>query len=106
MKLDVNPRLAMRISKESEIRDLVYHLQRHLTAIATEVNLLAEGAIEGRYAATDTAPTGVGKNADIIWRKTVSEAGTAGSKYVHVGHICVASGDPATWVPIRWLTGN
>jgi len=35
-----------------------------------------------------------------------TEAGTAGSKYVVFGWMCVSAGTPGTWVPLRVLTGN
>lgn len=34
------------------------------------------------------------------------ETGTAGAKYVINGWVCVTSGTPGTWVPMRTLTGN
>lgn len=37
---------------------------------------------------------------------TASELGTAGSKYVIIGWVCTAQGDPGTWVQQRVLTGN
>ena len=43
---------------------------------------------------------------DKIENKTASELGTAGSKYVLIGWVCTAQGDPGTWVQQRVLTGN
>lgn len=107
MKLDQNVKLLQdSIGGDPALQRLVYHLQRYLESVALQVNQLSEGDIQARYNATDLAPSGAGKNGDIVWRKTVSEAGTTPNKYVHVGHICVVSGNPATWVPIRWPTGN
>jgi hypothetical protein len=41
-----------------------------------------------------------------IFKANPTEAGTAGSKYVIFGWICIASGTPGTWVEMRALTGN
>lgn len=43
---------------------------------------------------------------DICDNITPSEQGTAGSKYVINGWICITAGTPGTWVPSRTLTGN
>lgn len=42
---------------------------------------------------------------DKIENKNAVEAGTAGSKYVVIGWVCVAQGDPGTWREQRVLTG-
>ncbi|MFD0716243.1 glycosyl hydrolase family 28-related protein [Paenibacillus sp. GCM10027626] len=43
---------------------------------------------------------------DRILNTAPSEQGTAGSKYIIDGWVCVASGTPGTWVEQRTLTGN
>jgi hypothetical protein len=43
---------------------------------------------------------------DKIENTTASELGTAGSKYVIIGWVCTAQGDPGTWLEQRVLTGN
>ena len=43
---------------------------------------------------------------DKIENKGASELGTAGSKYVLIGWVCTAQGDPGTWLQQRVLTGN
>lgn len=77
-----------------------------LRQIAVQVNLVSEGRIDAHYNAMDAVPTGAGKNGDIVWKRTVSEAGAAGSKYVIIGFICTVSGNPGTWLQMRVLTGN
>jgi len=43
---------------------------------------------------------------DIILNMSPTELGDAGSKYVVLGWVCIASGTPGTWVEMRCLTGN
>lgn len=82
-------------------------LQRELREHATQVNLLSEGRIAGFYTALTAAPTsGSWMQGDTIKNSAPAELGTAGSKYVIEGWICVASGAPGTWVQKRCLTGN
>lgn len=53
------------------------------------------------------APTGnKWAQGNFCWNSTPTEQGTAGSKYVVLGWVCVASGTPGTWLPCRTLTGN
>ncbi|MGL6246208.1 hypothetical protein [Pseudomonas sp.] len=82
-------------------------LQRELREHATQVNLLSEGRIAGRYAATTAPPTsGDWMQGDEVHNSTPTEIGTAGSKYFIDGWKCIASGTPGTWVQKRCLTGN
>lgn len=50
---------------------------------------------------TGTWPTGA-----TVANTTVTELGSAASKYVVTGWICVAGGTPGTWLEMRALTGN
>ena len=50
--------------------------------------------------------SGTWTQGDKRWNPIPAESGTAGSKYVTIGWICVASGTPGTWVDMRCLTGN
>lgn len=77
-----------------------------LRRIATQINLVSEGRVDGAYNAVDAIPTGAGKNGDFVRKRTVTEAGAAGSKYVIIGFVCTASGNPGTWREMRVLTGN
>ena len=75
--------------------------------IAQQVNGLSEGMIAASYSALTAAPTtGTWMQGDMIKNKTPTELGTAASKYVVTGFICVASGTPGTWLQARVLTGN
>lgn len=82
-------------------------LQRELREHATQVNLISEGRIAGRYSALTAAPTsGDWMQGDEVTNLAPTELGTAGSKYFIDGWKCVASGTPGTWVQKRCLTGN
>lgn len=82
-------------------------LQRELREHATQINLLSEGRITGRYTATTAAPTsGAWMQGDSVDNSAPAELGVAASKYVILGWVCVVSGTPGTWVQKRCLTGN
>lgn len=78
-----------------------------LRDVAKYVNALAAGsfgAISGKGTAAPTS--GTWGQGDYIANSNRTEAGTAGSKYVVMGWVCVAGGTPGTWVESRTLTGN
>lgn len=82
-------------------------LQRELREHAVQINLISEGRIAGSYTALTSVPTsGTNMQGDSVKNSTPTELGTAGSKYVIEGWVCVASGTPGTWVQKRFLTGN
>ncbi|MFU2327734.1 hypothetical protein [Pseudomonas sp. NFX98] len=82
-------------------------MQRELREHATQINLLSEGRIAGLYTAQATIPTaGPYIQGDFVRNSAPSELGAASSKYVIFGWLCVVSGDPATFVQCRYLTGN
>lgn len=97
MKLNTSPRVG--------IADPV--LQRELREHAVQVNGLSEGRIAAEYGARPTVPTtGTFAQGDFVRNSAPVEVGTAGSKYIVFGWICVASGTPGTFVQCRFLTGN
>lgn len=61
-----------------------------------------------KFAASGTAPpvSGTWAQGDVLRNSAPVELGTAGSRYVLTGWICVASGTPGTWRELRSLTGN
>lgn len=73
---------------------------------AIQVNQVSEGRIDGHYNARSSIPTGAGANGDKVWKAPVSEEGAVQARYVIIGWICTASGDPGTWREMRVLTGN
>lgn len=78
-----------------------------LKRVAYQLNQLSEGSIVAKYNAV-TAPPTTGRfvQGDFIANSAPSELGGAGSKYVITGWICTVSGNPATFVQARVLTGN
>ena len=82
-------------------------LQRELREHATQVNNLTEGRIAAVTNATTAAPTsGPNQQGDFVRNSAPTELGSASSKYVIFGWVCVVSGTPGTWVEFRGLTGN
>ena len=75
--------------------------------IETQVNLLAEGRLQGRhFTATSIPTTGDFAQGDIIWKSDPTEAGSSSSKYVILGWVCTVAGSPGTLLEMRVLTGN
>ncbi len=102
MRLQDNP-----YYPDRDLPSLVRQLDTIYRQIATQVNALSEGRIAGAYAADTAAPTaGPHVQGDTVRNLAPVEAGTAGSMYVVLGWVCVASGTPGTWVETRALTGN
>lgn len=101
MKLVISPRLPYTYQHG--------HFMTLLREAEAQVNALAEGQISANYNAHTAAPTGTAQSyaqGDFIRNSEPTEQGTAGSKYVVLGFLCVASGTPGTWVECRCLTGN
>jgi hypothetical protein len=82
-------------------------LIRELREHATLINLMSDGRISGTNNAATTAPdSGVHAWGDFVRNREPVEAGDPGSAYVVFGWLCVAGGDPGTWVECRFHTGN
>jgi hypothetical protein len=83
------------------------NLERELKEHATIINLMTDGRLSGTNNATTAAPTtGVHARGDFVRNSQPSEAGAAASKYVVLGWVCTAGGEPGTWLACRVLTGN
>lgn len=86
---------------------LLLALMDRLRDAGVKVNALAEGRISAREGTATTAPTGGDwTQGDYVTNSAPSELGSAGSKYVVLGWVCVASGAPGTWKECRTLTGG
>lgn len=97
MKLRSSPRVGI---KDPDIQG---EFREH----AQQVNALSEGRIGGTYNAQTAAPTaGMYAQGDFVRNSAPVEAGAPGSAYVILGWICVAGGEPGTFLPVRALTGN
>jgi hypothetical protein len=82
-------------------------LERELREHALLLNLMTDGRLTGTNNATTAAPTtGDHARGDFVRNSEPSEAGSASSKYVILGFLCVTAGTPGTWVEVRALTGN
>jgi len=101
MKLITDPRLP------TETQQLVLKLTNILRDVTNQLNNLTEGRISAVYNA-QPAPPASGQNyaGDFVRNSAPSELGTAGSRFIVFGWMCVASGTPGTWSPLRTLTGN
>jgi hypothetical protein len=77
------------------------------SSIQSKVNGLGEGRVYATHNAYTAAPTaGAYARGDFVKNSEPEEAGTTNDKYVILGWICVASGEPGTWLECRVLTGN
>ena len=85
---------------------LIRQLSRLWASLATLVNGLAQGRISSVQAFTAAPTAGAWHVGDCVRNSAPEETGTAGSKYVVLGWVCVTSGEPGTWLPLRCLTGN
>lgn len=86
---------------------LARFLYDQLQAIVRKVNGLSDGkfyAVDGIGTAAPT--TGTYAQGDFVRNSNPSELGSAASKYVIFGYLCVTGGTPGTWVEVRTLTGN
>lgn len=97
MKLTTNPTLA-NVSPD---------LMRLIGRTNQQVNAITEGQAAAVHNAATAAPTvGTFAQGDFVKKSDPAEAGSAGSKYVVIGYLCVASGTPGTFVECRCFTGN
>lgn len=85
-------------------------LKRAVDPIIAQLNSLSEGQASAVTNAATAAPaagnTKTYARGDFVKNSAPGELGTAGSKYVITGWICVVAGTPGTWLACRTLTGN
>lgn len=106
MRLEENPQLPMN-PDTAYLVALTQVLSRVLKATAQKVNQIGDGRITGSdFTAASIPTTGMFKQGDFIRNSAPAEAGTAGSRYVVIGWVCVVSGSPGTLLQCRFLTGN
>lgn len=88
-------------------RDLNYKLKDIFRIYAQRINAISDGRLGAIDNAASAAPTtGMYAQGDFILNSVPTEIGTAGSKYVITGFLCVSAGSPGTFVQLRSLTGN
>jgi hypothetical protein len=98
----IAPRLAV-----SNVRQMGESIERWATSLVHQLNAISEERLHGHHNAITAAPTtGDYAVGDFVRNSTPSELGSAGSKYVITGWVCVTAGTPGTWLACRCLTGN
>lgn len=89
---------------------LVQQLVKYLVMVQTQVNAMSSGSVSAIPNAAIQPPTAKSTQTyaqgDFVRNSAPVESGTAGSKYIVTGWVCVNSGPPAIWVESRSLTGN
>lgn len=102
-----DPLLPIPPSGDEFLKRLNFRLTTVLRDIQTSLKQLATGSLVGTINATTAAPTtGTYAVGDFIKKSNPTEAGSAGSKYIIIGWVCVTAGTPGTWRECRTLTGN
>lgn len=81
-------------------------LQPWMREAARRIGALASGRVAGRTTAAAAPLSGMWAQGDFVANAAPVEAGVVGVRYVVAGWLCVASGEPGTWVQCRYLTGN
>lgn len=106
MRLSPDP-LLPREGAPDFTKSLLLRLNQSLRSITEQLNSVTEGRVSAVTSAYTAAPT-AGKHAqgDFVRNSTPTELGSASSKYVVIGYLCVVGGEPGTWVACRCLTGN
>lgn len=99
------------VSRDEPFTDYVPRLNREIEKgfddVVRQLNGVSEGSASVFHNAVTAAPTtGVWFQGDYLRNATPSELGSAASKYVILGWVCTASGEPGTWLQCRVLTGN
>lgn len=96
----------MKLPSNPQIPNAQPELLRLLRDITNQINAITEGNAYAHHGAMTAAPvSGTWAQGDEVKNSAPAEAGTAGSKYVVTGYICVTSGTPGTWKEMRVLTG-
>lgn len=89
------------------VANLVTRLTELLRTVTNQLDGLAGGRISATKNSSTTAPTtGLWNQGDFVRNSNPTELGSISSKYVIIGWVCTAGGEPGTWVQCRCLTGN
>lgn len=107
MKLRTDVILPDYMGSDAFMRRLMQSLTDRLRETAVKVNGLASGRVAAKENTYTAAPTtGDWTQGDEVKNSAPTELGSAGSRYVVLGWVCVASGSPGTWKECRCLTGG
>ena len=106
MKLQQNPALPLNPDTDYA-KALNRALVDQLRASNQKVNDLADGRFAARDLVASAVPTtGQYAKGDFVANSAPAELGSAGSRYVIEGWLCVTGGSPGTFLQKRFLTGN
>lgn len=83
-----------------------FHLNRLLSDINRQLNELSGGRVSASVALDAPPSSGLWGLGDEVRNSSPVELGTAGSKYIVRGWLCVSAGEPGTWKEQRFLTGG
>lgn len=101
MRLNTDPRLPQNEDQKA-LKQRLYEINRD---VATQVNAISEGLLQGASNAAASVPTtGSYVKGDFVRNSAPVELGTAGNKYVVWAWLCIAA--PLTFVQMRAPTGN
>jgi len=99
-----------RIGTPGNLGALTNALVSWLKLCQQQLNRLSSGSISASTTATTAPPppksVTMYAQGDFIRNSNPTVLGTAGSRYVLIGWVCVAGGTPGTWVESRTLTGT
>lgn len=94
-------------AEDGFLRRVLASLSKWMREAGSKVNALAEGRISAKEGTATAAPTGGEYTlGDFVTNSAPAELGAVGSKYVVLGWVCTASGNPGTWKECRALTGG
>lgn len=88
------------------VNRIILRLYELLREHVQQINGLADGSITAYTARTSAPTTGAYKRGDFVPNSEPSELGSVGAKYIIRGWVCTVSGNPATFVQSRALTGG
>lgn len=98
------------IGTPSTIPQLLSAVTKYLRPVSQQMNRLSAGSINSSTTAASSPPAAGSVTlyaaGDYIRNTAPSVLGSAGSQYVIKGWICVAGGQPGTWVQDRGYTGT
>lgn len=101
MRINTDPRLP----QTDDIKALKQKLYDNHREIATQVNALSEGMLQGSTNAAPSVPTnGTYAKGDFVRNSAGAELGAATQKYIIFGWYCITA--PLTFVEMRFFTGN
>ncbi len=101
MRLNTDPRLPQNEDQKA-LKQRLYEINRD---VATQVNAMSEGLLQGASNAAAAMPTtGSFVQGDFVRNALPVELGVATQKYFVFGWMCTAA--PLTFVQMRFLTGN